>query len=189
MKIIINSIFKILALPLYILYLISNFVSSDRRSILFFTQIVSLIPGFIGIYYRRAFYEYLLDSLGRNVVIGFGTIFSTSKIEIGDNVYIGNYCSIGSSKIKEGSLLATRVNIISGTKQHIRKENKLVSGEFIQIEIGRNCWLGEGSIIAANIGDDTSVAAGAVVIKNSMGNSTLIGNPAKEIKSINTDES
>ena len=78
-------------------------------------------------------------------------------------------------------MIASRVSIVSGTKQHVRVDNKLIDGEYRQVVIGVNSWLGEGSIISANIGQNSNVALGAVVIKDSSDNITLIGNPAKEI--------
>jgi acetyltransferase-like isoleucine patch superfamily enzyme len=56
-------------------------------------------------------------------------------------------------------------------------------GVFQKIVIGKNCWLGNGSMIMANIGDGCIVGAGSVVINDVPANSIVAGNPAKVIKS------
>ena len=54
------------------------------------------------------------------------------------------------------------------------------------IHIGKNVWIGANATILAGvtIGDDTVIAAGAVVTKDVPGNTVAGGVPAKVIKRI-----
>ena len=50
------------------------------------------------------------------------------------------------------------------------------------VAIGRNVWLGGGSIIlpGTTIGDDAVVGAGSVVTRNVLVGAAVMGNPARE---------
>lgn len=84
--------------------------------------------------------------------------------------------------IGEGTWIAPGVGLITANhnpanlSEHMPGEN---------IVIGKKCWIGMNSIIlpGVHLGDNTIVAAGAIVTKNfSEGNCVLGGNPAKIIK-------
>ena len=51
------------------------------------------------------------------------------------------------------------------------------------VHIGRNCWIAPNVSIKQQlrIGDNALVGLGAVVVKNVKADSTVIGNPAKEL--------
>ena len=51
-----------------------------------------------------------------------------------------------------------------------------------RIYIGRNSWIGNGSIILDDVGDRCIIGAGSVVTKKIPDNSIAVGNPAKVIK-------
>ena len=54
------------------------------------------------------------------------------------------------------------------------------------IHIGKNVWIGSGSIILSgvNIGDNAVIGAGSVVTKDIPENMIAVGSPAKVIKSV-----
>jgi acetyltransferase-like isoleucine patch superfamily enzyme len=56
-------------------------------------------------------------------------------------------------------------------------------GEFEKITIGVDSWLGNSSVVMANVGTKSIVAAGSVVIKDLEPYSIVGGNPAKLLKS------
>ena len=145
--------------------------------------LLSIIPGMLGKYMRTAFYMKALTHISSDVNIGFGSFFSQRDVTIDDNVSIGSYCIIGKTWIKKNTVIASRVSITSGKKQHDkaiendkRIENKSV---YERIIIGERVWIGEGSIIMADIGDDTVIGAGSVVTKDIKKMSIAYGNPAK----------
>jgi len=151
----------------------------------FLSKLLSLLPGITGVYIRRAYYGHTIPECGKNLTIEFGSFFSKPNVIIGDNVYIGAYCIIGNAEIGNNTLIASRVSILSGSKQHmdLTKTATAIRKEPIyeKISIGDNCWIGEGAILMNNIGNDSIIGAGSVVVKEFGNSITAAGNPAKTI--------
>jgi acetyltransferase-like isoleucine patch superfamily enzyme len=149
------------------------------------TQFLSLFPGLCGQYVRRAFLAWTIAECHPSASIGFGTIFSKTATRIGQNVYIGPYCSLGSVTIERDALIATGAHLLSGGRMHgtadatrpIREQ----PGEFVHITVGAGCWIGAGAIIMADVGNDSIVGAGAVVTKSIPDGVIAVGVPAKVI--------
>lgn len=134
---------------------------------------------------------------GKNLYLGIGaTLFAPVKLEIGNNVYIGKYSIIEcDGKIGDDVLIASNVGLI-GRKDHGFKDigksmrkaswigNDLKSeGRKLKLIVGRDCWIGYGSIIltGVEIGRGAIVAAGSVVTKDVKPYTIVAGNPAKKI--------
>jgi acetyltransferase-like isoleucine patch superfamily enzyme len=117
---------------------------------------------------------------------------SQQDIEIDNGVYIGPQCNIGMCKIGQNTLLGSGVHIMSGKHQHsfsdMSKPIKDQGGKFTKVIIGENSWIGNGSMIMANVGNNCVVAAGSVVINDVEDFSIVAGNPAKVIKKLNATE-
>lgn len=130
---------------------------------------MSLIPGLCGEYLRRAFYRLCLPECGSGVVISFGTVFSHPTARLGQNVYLGVYCSIGDATIGADVLVASHVSIVNGGRQHeidrldvpIREQ----AGSYPRITIGEGAWIGERSVVMADVGKEAIIGAGSVVVK------------------------
>ena len=146
------------------------------------TEALALIPGGIGNLTRRAYYYWLLKDCSGDVGIGFGTIFSKRDVRIAPRVSIGGYCMIGMCEIGEGTLLGSRVDILSGRRQHGSGETmdsqKADHATYTSVKIGNNCWIGNGTIIMNDVGDNCIIGAGSVVVKPIPPNSVAVGNPA-----------
>ncbi len=116
----------------------------------------------------------------------FGTIFSQIDTEIGQNVYIGPQCNIGSSRIEDNCILGSGVHVVSGSRQHnfndLDKPINEQGGVLKKVTIGEDSWVGNGAIVMANIGKKCIVGAGAVVAKDVEDFSVVAGNPARIIK-------
>jgi len=191
MKHLIKKIVKIIAfvlmLPLIFIFKIAPPSLSQNlfRSI---SQLLSLIPGLVGSYLRIAFYRFCMKKCTAGV-IHFGTLFSHQDTEIEDGVYIGPQCNIGLSTIGKDTLVASGVHIMSGKGQHnfddIDTAIQQQGGHFEKISIGEDCWLGNGALIMANVGNKTIVAAGAVVVKDVPPFVIVAGNPAKVLRKRN----
>lgn len=157
------------------------------REALFVThsQILSLVPGRLGVYLRRAYYSQALDVCAGDVYVGFGTIFSHAEMKIGEGVYIGGRCTIGMVDIGKKTMIGSNVDILSGRRQHTRDVMNRLSdsreGRFDQIPIGENSWIGNSAVIMAPIGRNCTVGAGSVVVKEVGEGQTVVGNPAKPI--------
>jgi virginiamycin A acetyltransferase len=177
----------LLIAPLTLLYFTLIFVFNKDAVLTALCQLLSLIPGKPGIYLRGGFFRFVLTQCSPNAVISFLVLLSQADTEIAQGVYIGPQSNIGLCRIGENTLLGSGVHIMSGKGQHnfddLDTPIKDQGGVFQKIVIGKNCWLGNGSMIMANIGDGCIVGAGSVVINDVPANSIVAGNPAKVIKS------
>ena len=173
------------ALP-YLTCLLEKKWLSSQKIYLFWAQTLALFPGVLGNFLRRAFYKLLFPRVSWECEIGFGSFFSHPWSVIEKGVYIGPYCILGHVILREGALVASRVSIPSGKKQHRRtREGFLLPAsleEFEVIEIGPHAWVGEGAVVMASVGEKATVAAGAVVTRPVPPGTTVAGNPASIIK-------
>lgn len=152
------------------------------------SQLLAVIPGFAGSWLRAAFYYGSLKECSWEVHIGFGSIFTHREVTLGRNVSMGAYCVIGHADIGSRVMMASRISVPSGKRQHIDESGQLSSiPRFERVAIGKECWIGEGAIIMANIGERCIVSAGAVIVKAAPVACLLAGNPAKVIKELNHD--
>jgi acetyltransferase-like isoleucine patch superfamily enzyme len=146
------------------------------------SQILSMVPGVVGIFLRRGFYFMCLEAFGRDCSIGFGTWLAHPQVRIGTGVYIGGRCTLGMCEIGDYVLIGSNVDILSGRHQHYSNDptrpRRDQSGSFRAVRIGTNAWIGNSSVIMADIGDDTIIGAGSVVVKPIPPRSVAVGNPA-----------
>lgn len=176
----------LLILPLYILLLFSEMILKSDQSFQGCSQLLSLFPGVPGNYLRQQFYRLTLAECYDDCCIEFGTRFSQRATQLGRRVYIGANCSIGLCRMDDDVMLGSNVDIISGKKQH--KFDRLdipmreQGGELEKIVIGEDSWLGNSSVVMANVGMKSIIAAGSVVIKDVEPYSIVGGNPAKVLK-------
>jgi len=147
---------------------------------------VSLIPGFVGNYFRKEYYRLSLQKCASDVCIEFGTILNQATVEIGERVYIGTNCSIGECRIENDVLIGSNVDIISGTHQHefvdIETPVREQKGRLEKIVIEEDSWIGNSSVIMANVSKKCVVGAGSVVTKDVPPFSIVAGNPARVLK-------
>lgn len=184
-KRLIKSLFLALAVPPYLLFLLCIQVGNTDSVFMSFSQGLSLIPGKIGTYLRAAFYRLACPNTSDEISVGFLTILSHRNTTIAKGVYIGPQCNIGMCSIGEDTLIGSGVHILSGSRQHafqdIEKPIQDQGGVFEKVQIGADCWLGNGSLVMANLGDHSILAAGSVLTKTSAKGDILAGNPAKSI--------
>ena len=98
--------------PLALLSRLSDFI------FLFCSQMLALVPYVIGTIVRYEFYRFSLSKCGKNVMIGFGTVFVYRDIEIGDHVLIGMYNTIHYCNFGSYVLTADGCRFLSGSKYH-----------------------------------------------------------------------
>lgn len=109
-------------------------------------------------------------------------------IAIGKNVFINHACSfldMGGITIEDDVLIGPRVNLT--TENHPLDPSNRRDLVTKPIVIKRKAWIGAGATIlpGVTIGENSVVAAGAVVSKDVPANTVVGGIPAKFIKSIN----
>lgn len=198
MKTVLRACCTILLLPLLLLYFLAIKVGANRDELLQSCfQLLSILPGKIGSYFRATFAHYVFKHSDWEIYIGFGVLFSQQNTSISAGVYIGPQSNIGMCSIGQNTLLGSGVHVLSGKNQHNFSDPNIAikdqGGHFEKLKIGDNCWIGNAAIIMADVGSSCVVAAGSVVIKDVPENSIVAGNPAKVIgptfKHVNTSQS
>lgn len=177
----------LLVSPITILCLLCRVLFGKDQAVASCSQFLSLFPGKLSVYLRAGFYRFTLTRCSPDAVISFLVLFSQQDTEIAKGVYIGPQCNIGRCSIGENTLLGSSVHIMSGKEQHnfadINTPIKHQGGTFEKVLIGRNCWIGNGAMVMANVGANCIIGAGSVVIDDIPPNSIVAGNPARVIKS------
>ncbi|MCK5127407.1 MAG: hypothetical protein KAR42_14220 [candidate division Zixibacteria bacterium] len=124
-----------------------------------------------------------LNKCAPTAIINFGSYFSDRRASIHSNAGMGAYCIIGFVEIHEGTRIASHVSIISGLHEHGNSSGQGVTGfdegKRMQVTIGKNCWIGERAVVGANVGDDSIIGLGAVVINDAPPCSMVMGNPGR----------
>lgn len=108
-------------------------------------------------------------------------------IQLGKNIFINHGCSfldLGGITIEDDVLIGPKVNLI--TENHPIDPRKRKNLDLKSIVIKKNVWIGANATIlpGVTIGENSIVAAGAVVNKDVPSNVIVGGVPAKIIKSI-----
>lgn len=151
------------------------------------SQLLSLLPGKAGSYVRVGFYRLAMSSCSPDCFIGFGSLFSQADTQIGKGAYIGPQCNVGRCEIGRDTLIASGVHIMSGTHQHrfdeLQTPIRDQGGTFEKIRIGRDCWIGNATLVMANIGDHCVIGAGSVVTSDIPDYAIAMGNPARVVRS------
>ncbi|MFN9717683.1 MAG: acyltransferase [Planctomycetota bacterium] len=173
-------------LPAFFVYWLQGTIAGFDKVFPGWSQGLSLIPGFAGIYLRRAFYRLAVRHCGSEVCLSFGTIFSHPGVSLGQSSYIGNYCSIGDVTIEHDVLIASHVSIMNGCHQHGTSRTDLPMreqpGHYEPITIGEDSWIGEHSTVAASIGKHCIVGAHSLVLSPIPDYSIAVGSPARVIR-------
>lgn len=109
------------------------------------------------------------------------------NLTIGKHVFVNSGCKFqdqGGITIGDGTLIGH--NTVLATLNHSLDPKHRADMVPAPIHIGKNVWIGANATILAGvtIGDDTVIAAGAVVTKDVPGNTVAGGVPAKVIKRI-----
>jgi len=119
------------------------------------------IPGAIGIFLRQKFYRSLFKRMGRNVILGKGiTIRHPSKISLGDNVAIDDYCALD-SRGGDGSGISIGDNTVISRNTILRTKDGTISiarGS----GVGSNCVLASASTL--EIGENLLMASCACLL-------------------------
>ena len=171
----------VITLPLWLPVRLLARLKAEFGLFLAGSQFLSLFPGLIGVFLRRGFYLMCLDAFAWDCTVEFGTWIAHRRVTIGRRVYIGGRCTIGRCRIGDNSLIGSNVDILSGRHTHrfddpsqpIREQGQ----DFREVRIGSNTWIGNSAVIMADVGNDTVVGAGSVVVKPIPAGVVAVGNP------------
>jgi virginiamycin A acetyltransferase len=198
LKLVFKKIFVIISfifdLPLIIPVWLESIITRNKseRIFCFCAEILSQCPGFIGSYFRRAYYWAVCTDVSSDAHFLLGSLLAHRQNKIGAHSTIGIHTYIGYADIAENVLMGARVSIISGKYQHGRPGQRISGVELAEentiIRIGKNTWIGQDASLLANIGENCTIAAGSVVFKDVPDNTTVMGNPARKV-SLNASES
>lgn len=134
--------------------------------------------------------------LGKNTTFGRGTVFyAPNRITVGDNVYIGKYCSLETDiEIGNHVLIGNNVGLVgkydhdySYVGKHIKDspwigdEDYCFKGKSLKIRVEEDTWIGFGAVILSGVtvGRGAIVAAGSVVTEDVPPYAIVGGNPAR----------
>jgi maltose O-acetyltransferase len=137
---------------------------------------------------RRQILQELFGKVGNKV-----SIVPPFHCDYGSNIYAGNglYMNYGcvildcnTVHIGDNVLCASYVQIYTAyhpTEPEIRLSGRELAAP---INIGNNVWIGGSAIICpgVTIGDNTTIGAGSVVVKNIPANVVAVGNPCRTIR-------
>lgn len=173
-------------LPAWISFQVRRMLFGSDRALLGSSQALSLVPGMSGQYLRRGFLWLVLERCSVSVTIEFGTVFSRLDAQLGDNVYVGPGCHLGSVHLERDVLLAAGVHIPSGPHTHgtadpsrpIREQ----PGALRTVHIGEGTWIGSAAVVLEDVGPNSIIAAGAVVTEPIPGGVVAGGVPARILK-------
>ena len=168
--------------PLWLLARLEEALTGGEGCFTACSELLSLFPGKLGVFVRRGFYRMTLDKLATDCSLGFGTTIAHRQVCIGRGVYVGNRCTIGRVAIEEDVTIGSNVDMLSGRHQHhfarLDQPIQQQGGSFAQLRIGRNSWIGNSSVVMADIGSDCVIGAGSVVVKEIPAGAIAAGNPA-----------
>ena len=171
---------------------LERFLSNRDTFFLFWGQALALFPGLPGNYLRKCFYYLTLDRSSLKCEIGFLTFIHDRRTQIGQRVHIGTGVGLGWVSLGDGCLVASRVSFLSGSSQHqAGPDGRLTPFDRTnakQIHIGDETWIGEGTIVMADVESRCVVGAGSIVTKRVVSGSMVAGNPARLIRRLIDDE-
>nr|WP_081324477.1 DapH/DapD/GlmU-related protein [Vibrio crassostreae] len=151
-----------------------NYVKSIRRFFLQFIVFGRLFP-----------YAF------KNNIFCPGNIRISSKADLkfdGHDIYIGYNCHIGTKVIISSyTMIASNVSFVGGDHVFNNPDCLMMSsgrGVMKSVSIGKDVWIGHGSIImdGVTISNGAIIAAGSIVTKDVDPYVVVGGNPAKFIK-------
>jgi acetyltransferase-like isoleucine patch superfamily enzyme len=176
----------LIVLPAVLAYRVGRAAFGADKAFPGWSQAFALIPGLSGAYLRRAFYRRVLSRCEPGCCLSFGTVFSHPTAEVGRDVYVGVYGCLGAVTLEDDVLLGSHVSVINGGGQHgierldipIREQ----PGTFPRVTIGRDTWIGDRSIVLADVGQHCVVGAGSVVTRPIPDYAIAVGVPARVIR-------
>lgn len=148
-------------------------------------EMLSLIPGPLGVLLRRAWYERTLESCGRMLRVMFGSVIHNPRTRVGDDCALGESNRIGLAEIGSNFMSAYNVTIVSGRHAHgmERSDTPISLQPFnpTRVAVGEDVWVGAGATIGADVAAHSVVGMGAVITATFPEWSILAGVPAKVI--------
>lgn len=149
-------------------------------------QILSLLPGVTGNYVRAAYYRMTLKRCGANVQIYMGAVITKMDTSVGEGCGIGFNTTVGLADVENKAVIGGGCSVLSGGRMHDFSDPSKgpleAAGVYRRIRIGEKSFVGDRSVVMADIGKQTVVGAGSVVVKDIGDMVVAVGNPARVIR-------
>lgn len=119
----------------------------------------------------------------------FHANFGGAHVHFGENIYANfNLTLVDDTHIYVGDNTMFGPNVTLATAGHpVLPELREKGYQFnIPIHIGKNCWIGAGSVIlpGVTVGDGSVIGAGSVVTKDIPSGVVAVGNPCRVLRKI-----
>ena len=119
----------------------------------------------------------------------FHANFGGAHVHFGENIYANfNLTLVDDTHIYVGDNTMFGPNVTLATAGHpVLPELREKGDQFnIPIHIGKNCWIGAGSVIlpGVTVGDGSVIGAGSVVTKDIPSGVVAVGNPCRVLRKI-----
>ena len=115
------------------------------------------------------------------------SVIRTPRARVGNDVFIGVFCWIGWAEIGDDVMLGGHVTVLSGARHHRFDRTDVPmskqGGAPACVKIGRDVWIGNRSVVMAEVAEGSVVGAGSVVTKTQAPRTVLAGVPARPLRS------
>ena len=145
----------------------------------------------LNVFKRTRWCKKMFAEFGDNsyIELPFYSNFAGEHVHIGHDVYANfNLTLVDDTHIYIGDYTMIGPNVIIATAGHpVLPELREKMYQYnAPVHIGRNCWIGAGSIIlpGVTIGDNVVIGAGSVVTKDIESNVVAVGNPCKVMRPV-----
>lgn len=144
-------------------------------------QLLSLIPGGLGLALRRAWYRATLAACGERLRIGFGTFIRDPRTRFGDDCVVAEYVAIAPVWCGSNVIIGEHVTIQGRGRGYDRRDRpvRLQSTGEPTVRIGDDVWIGANAGVFSEVAAHSIVASGAVVVDTFPEWSVLGGVPAR----------
>jgi virginiamycin A acetyltransferase len=173
-------------LPQLMSFTVRSAILGKDRALEGSTQALSLVPGLVGQYLRRAFLARALEGgCATSATVEFGTLFSQTGARIAERVYVGPRCHLGLVDVERDVLIGAGVHIPSGPHTHGTDPSLLIRdqpGRRERVRLGEGSWIGSNAVVLADVGCDSVVGAGSVVTRPLPDRVIAAGVPARVVR-------
>jgi acetyltransferase-like isoleucine patch superfamily enzyme len=186
LKTVARGVAHVAAAPFVVSFAVRAAILGRDRALQGSTHLLSLVPGLVGQYLRRAFLQHALAACHKTAVVEFGTTFSRSGARLDENVYVGPKCHLGLVHVERDALIAAGVHVPSGSMTHgfasLDRPIREQAGAERLVRIGTGAWIGEAAVVLADVGPGAVVGAGAVVTRSIPACTIAAGVPARVLR-------
>lgn len=140
---------------------------------------------------RRELLKEMFAEIGEGCYIEppFHANFGGRHVHFGNHVYANfNLTAVDDTHIYVGDHTMIGPNVTLASAGHpVWPELREKGCQFnMPIHIGKNCWLGAGTVVVpgVSIGDNTVIGAGSIVTKDIPANVVAVGNPCRVMREI-----